>query len=104
MHSGLVRTRIVGSWIIHHCIVCDVHSHAIHQQRGAACVIVAFKLLVRSLITVILYDRKITTIKINYNFDYFLLDQQIIVVTQLAGGSVGGSPAYSNFCRYGAFL
>ncbi|XP_045482977.1 uncharacterized protein LOC123687164 [Harmonia axyridis] len=42
---GLVETREVGSWIIHYCINCQVHTHAIHKKKGASCVIVHPSLL-----------------------------------------------------------
>lgn len=45
-HSGLVQTRIVGPWMVHYCLNCGVNSHAVHQQRGAAYVLVATRLLV----------------------------------------------------------
>ncbi|EEZ97603.1 lobe protein [Tribolium castaneum] len=43
-HSGLIETRNVGAWAIHCCINCDVHSHAVHREKGASCVLVNSKL------------------------------------------------------------
>ncbi|XP_044761435.1 uncharacterized protein LOC123318765 isoform X2 [Coccinella septempunctata] len=42
---GLVETREVGSWIIHYCINCKVHTHAVHKKKGASCVIIHPSLL-----------------------------------------------------------
>lgn len=44
-HSGLVASRTIGNWIIYQCLNCDVHTHAIHRDRGAACVLISAKLL-----------------------------------------------------------
>ncbi|RZC38732.1 lobe protein [Asbolus verrucosus] len=43
-HSGLIQTRNVGSWVIHYCINCGVHSHAVHREKGASCILVNAKL------------------------------------------------------------
>ncbi|KAK5650305.1 hypothetical protein RI129_001334 [Pyrocoelia pectoralis] len=52
-HSGLVASRNVGNWIIHQCLNCDVQTHAIHRDRGAACVLISTKLLNSTVITTI---------------------------------------------------
>ncbi|KAJ3641748.1 hypothetical protein Zmor_028227 [Zophobas morio] len=49
-HSGLIQTRNVGSWVIHCCINCDVHSHAVHRDKGASCVLVNSKLFSKEVI------------------------------------------------------
>jgi proline-rich AKT1 substrate 1 len=49
-HSGLIQTRNVGSWVIHYCINCDVHSHAVHREKGASCVLVNSKLFTKETI------------------------------------------------------
>ncbi|KAB0798670.1 hypothetical protein PPYR_09663 [Photinus pyralis] len=52
-HSGLVASRNVGNWIVHQCLNCDVQTHAIHRDRGAACVLISTKLLNSALITTV---------------------------------------------------
>lgn len=52
-HSGLVASRNVGNWIVHQCLNCDVQTHAIHRDRGAACVLISTKLLNSTLITTV---------------------------------------------------
>ncbi|KAL3279416.1 hypothetical protein HHI36_016927 [Cryptolaemus montrouzieri] len=47
---GLVETREVGSWIIHYCINCKVHTHAVHKEKGASCVLVNSNLLASDII------------------------------------------------------
>ncbi|KAF5287692.1 hypothetical protein FQA39_LY15792 [Lamprigera yunnana] len=49
-HSGLVISRTIGNWIIYQCLNCDVHTHAIHRDRGAACVLISALLLGEQLI------------------------------------------------------
>lgn len=36
----LDETREVGSWIIHYCINCKFHTHAVHKEKGASCVLI----------------------------------------------------------------
>ncbi|CAH0558666.1 unnamed protein product [Brassicogethes aeneus] len=43
--SGLVQTKIVGSWLINRCVNCDVETHAVHREEGAACVLINSHLL-----------------------------------------------------------
>lgn len=43
--STLVQVRNVENWIIHHCLNCSTNTHAIHREKGAACVLIAQSLL-----------------------------------------------------------
>ncbi|XP_069680400.1 uncharacterized protein PRAS40 [Periplaneta americana] len=43
--SSLVQVRNVGNWIIHQCLNCTTNTHAIHREKGAACVLVSQALL-----------------------------------------------------------
>ncbi|XP_026292878.1 uncharacterized protein LOC113217275 isoform X1 [Frankliniella occidentalis] len=36
----LVQVRNVVCWIIHRCINCGIDTHALHRERGAACVLI----------------------------------------------------------------
>ncbi|XP_060524479.1 uncharacterized protein LOC132700911 [Cylas formicarius] len=44
-YSGLVNTRKIGFWIINHCLNCDIHTHAVHLEKGAGLVLMYPKLL-----------------------------------------------------------
>lgn len=46
--SALVQVRNVENWIVHHCLNCSTNTHAIHREKGAACVLIAHSLLVRN--------------------------------------------------------
>lgn len=41
----LVHVRNVACWIIHHCMNCNIDTHALHRDRGAACVLINTKTL-----------------------------------------------------------
>ncbi|PNF20984.1 hypothetical protein B7P43_G09496 [Cryptotermes secundus] len=43
--SSLVQVRNVENWIIHRCLNCSTNTHAIHREKGAACVLVSQSLL-----------------------------------------------------------
>ncbi|XP_021940972.1 uncharacterized protein LOC110840331 isoform X2 [Zootermopsis nevadensis] len=43
--ASLVQVRSVENWIIHHCLNCSTNTHAIHREKGAACVLVSQSLL-----------------------------------------------------------
>jgi len=43
--SALVQVRNVENWIVHHCLNCSTNTHAIHREKGAACVLIAHSLL-----------------------------------------------------------
>jgi hypothetical protein len=46
--SCLVQVRNSENWIIHQCLNCSTNTHAIHREKGAACVLVSQSLLVRN--------------------------------------------------------
>ncbi|PSN55384.1 hypothetical protein C0J52_01850 [Blattella germanica] len=43
--SSLVQVRNVENWIIHQCLNCSTNTHAIHREKGAACVLISKSLL-----------------------------------------------------------
>lgn len=43
----LVHVRNVACWIIHRCMNCCIDTHALHRDRGAACVLINTNTLVR---------------------------------------------------------
>lgn len=42
----MMHTRIVGDWIVHQCMNCNLNSHAVHQHKGAAWILISNNLLV----------------------------------------------------------
>lgn len=42
----LVQVRNVACWIIHRCNNCLMDTHALHRDRGAACVLINCNMLV----------------------------------------------------------
>ncbi|KAK3917417.1 Proline-rich AKT1 substrate 1 [Frankliniella fusca] len=41
----LVQVRNVACWIVHRCINCSTDTHALHRERGAACVLINSNIL-----------------------------------------------------------
>ncbi|XP_065344588.1 uncharacterized protein PRAS40 isoform X1 [Cloeon dipterum] len=43
--ASLVHIRHIGEWLVHQCLNCEMHTHAIHKERRGNCVIVNSELL-----------------------------------------------------------
>jgi len=43
--ATLVYIRHIGEWLVHQCLNCKMHTHAIHKERRGNCVVVNCALL-----------------------------------------------------------